>query len=122
MVVKVTRSERADDKPVDLEGLMSRWRKVNGAGDRFEIVRVKCEWIKIAVPAHDVVRVARHHIAREAITILREHGELALVLARREFGGTVKIALAVGRAHPDLAFRVEIAAGDGRALQRARFS
>src|SRR6266702_7925943 len=49
--VEHARRERADDVAANLERLMDRRRLMHRAGDRLEILRIKGEWVKIAIPA-----------------------------------------------------------------------
>ena len=117
-MVEVARRKGADHKPVDLKGLVDRRRQVHRAGDRLKIIRVERERVKVAVPAHDIMRVTGHDVPRETIPILGQHGEIALLIHGENLARAVKIALAVGRAHPDLALFMQVALGNADGMRR----
>src|SRR5438552_7364164 len=108
MRIQESRRERADNVTADLESLMDRRRLMHGAGNRLEILRVKSEWINVAIPADDVERVMRHRHAGPARTILYQNFRVLFLVDRVELGRRMKITLGIRGAHFDLTLLVQI--------------
>src|SRR5262245_3173135 len=70
MRIEHTGRKSADDITTNLECLMNRRRLVNGAGDRLEVLRIKREWIDVAVPADDIEGMMRHRYLSPARSVL----------------------------------------------------
>ena len=75
-------------KPSPLERLVHRRRLVDAPDDRLEVVDVERPRIEEAVPAHDVERVVVEHHFGEAVVLLDDDREVALL---------VEVVSAVGR-------------------------
>src|SRR5206468_53410 len=58
--IQQARRERANDVTANLECLMDRRRLVNRASNRLEILRIKREWINVAIPADHIEGMMRH--------------------------------------------------------------
>ena len=74
------------------------------AGDRLEILRVKCERIQITVPADRIEWMMRERDAGEARAVLHQNIDIFLLIDGEQLGRCVEIALRIGRAHFNLAF------------------
>src|SRR5260370_39931562 len=99
MRIQESRRERADNVTADLKCLMDRRRLMHGAGNRLEILRVKREWINVAIPADDVERMMRHCHAGPAPTVLYQNFRVLLLVERVELGRRLKNALGIKGAH-----------------------
>src|SRR5438876_2209097 len=108
MRIQESRRERTDNVTANLEGLMNRRRLMHGASNRLEILRVKSEWINVAIPADDVERVMRHRHAGPARTVLYQNFRVFFLVDRVEFGRRMKIALGIRGAHCDLTLLLQI--------------
>ena len=108
MRIQESRCEGADDITANFKGLMNRRRLMDRAGDRLEILRVKCKRIDVTVPTDDIERVVRHRHTRPARTVLNQNFRVLFLVDRVQLSRSVKIALGIGRAHFDLAFTVQI--------------
>jgi hypothetical protein len=69
--VEHPRRERADDEVRPLEGLVRGRREVEAPGARLEVHRVERVRVDVAVPAHDVERVAVQHVGLQPVAHAR---------------------------------------------------
>src|SRR5438067_12384034 len=97
MRIQESRRERTDNVTADLECLMDRRRLMHGAGNRLEILRVKSEWINVAIPADDVERVMRHRHAGPARTVLYQNFRVLFLVDRVELGRRMNITFGIRR-------------------------
>src|ERR1043166_6437824 len=102
MRIHHARRKCAHNISANLERLMSRWRLMDRAGDRLEILRVESEWVEIAVPSDRIERMMRQRHPRESRSIFYENIDILLPIDRNQLARTMEIPLRVGRAHFDL--------------------
>src|SRR5688572_11658036 len=114
VVVDLAGQEVADDEVPALEDLVHRRRLVDLAGDRHVVLDVERVGVEAAVPADDVEWVRRigEAAADDAGTGAVLHEDLDVrALGLEGLGGTVEVALAVGRVLEELAEAREVAPG-----------
>src|SRR4026209_1698766 len=96
----------------DLERLMNRWRLMQRAGNRLEILCVESERVEIAIPPDRIERMMRQRHPRKSRSILYENIDVFLLIDSNYLARTVKIALRVRRAHFDLALVIQVTLGN----------
>src|SRR6267378_2292135 len=106
--VEHARCKRANNISTNLECLMDRWRLMNRACDRLEILRVERERIEIAVPADRVEWMMGQRHTGESRSILDENIDVFLLIDRNYFARTMKIALRVGGTHLNLPLVIQV--------------
>src|SRR5436305_7944981 len=108
--VRVEHSRRkcADDVTANFKGLMDRRRLMQCSSDRLEILRVKCEWVEIAVPADRIEGMLCKRHSRKARSIFYKNINIFLLVDCDYLPPRVKIALGIRGAHFDLPFVIEV--------------
>src|SRR5437879_10199692 len=109
MSIEKTRRKGANNVAADFERLMNWRRLMNRPRDRFEILRVERERIKIAVPTDGIERMMREGDARESWAVLHQNIDILLFIDRHQFGRCMQIALGIRRAHLNLSFVIQVA-------------
>src|SRR5579859_6025778 len=95
---------------------MDRGRLVYATGDGLKIGDIEDPGILMAIPADSIERMEIIPVARDSITDLETHLEVAALRMGDEFLGTANIAITIGRVLQKLAIRIEVTA---RRLNRA---
>ena len=120
MRIEKARRECANNVTADFKCLMDRRRLMHRAGDRLEILRVKCERIQITVPAHRIERMMRQRHAGEARAVFDQNIDIFFFVDGDDLGRRVEIALGIGRAHFDLALVIEVTLWNSEPVQPIR--
>src|SRR2546423_3520210 len=95
MRVEHSRRKCADDVTANFKGLMDWRRLMQCSSDRLEILRVKCEWVEIAVPADRIEGMPCQRHSRKARSIFYKNINIFLLVDRDYFPRRVKIALGI---------------------------
>ena len=88
------------------------------ASDRFEILRIKREWIQITVPADRIERMMRQGDARESGAIFDQNIDIFLLIDRDQLGRRMEIALGIRRAHFNLPLMVQVTLRNSHGTRR----
>jgi hypothetical protein len=95
MKVVWSRAEGANNEPVALKSLMHWGRLVNFADDRFEVVDVEDPRVEIAVPSHHVEWVVIEGDLVDAVVLLDENREVALLIMGVQLGWPPNVTLGI---------------------------
>jgi hypothetical protein len=87
------------------------WKVWWAGGGRLEVHRVERVWVDVAVPAHDVERVAVEDVALVTVAHAQRELVLAVGLDGLELGRAVEVALGVRGVLEQLAVAVAVAVG-----------
>src|SRR5262245_57821422 len=85
----------ADDITANLECLMDWRRLVNCASNRLEVLRVKREWINVAIPADDVEWMMRHRNLSPARAVFHQDFSVFILVDHQRFGWSMEVALGI---------------------------
>src|SRR5439155_6786240 len=86
-------SESADNVTANFKCLMDRRGLVDGAGNRLEVLRIKREWINVAIPANHIEWMMRHRHLSPARTVLHQYFGIFILVDRQRFGWSMQVAL-----------------------------